>query len=127
MQKITLTPEFVSEYADKKQALISICNNAISFTNSAEKLLAVTPGISFSIEIDEEGKIYILDAVNGFKVANRQGRIYKAAAKGLRQFFQQYFKDKDSKNFKFEVGEFLEGRRMLTKVIDSKKKINNGK
>ncbi|MFZ4413204.1 MAG: hypothetical protein ACOYOV_08995 [Bacteroidales bacterium] len=115
MTKIIITPAFVNDYKTAKDpSILTITRTGIFFSKSAGILLALKDKSAFVLEY-EDGKIYYADASHGFTVVSESGKhkLCKAYSSTLLEYLKDSYKSKDAKIFKYELGEFLEGRREL--------------
>jgi len=114
--KIEITPQIIEAFNEEgKPALVTIGIKGIMFSKIAEKLLALKPGNSFLLEF-EDGSLFYKESVNGFKLTQTgKYQVLTSNATNVGKYIDRFFK-KGVKNFRFEIGEFKEGRRKLTMV-----------
>lgn len=123
MKTTLITPEFVREnFGPQENPIISISKMNIYFNRTATKLLALKKGDTFQFEIQEDGKtrLFYKDSPSGFKITTISEKglaqlINKEYAMPLHTCLNKYFKSA-GKSFRFELGEFKDGRRELVQI-----------
>jgi len=114
--KIEISPERVTEFNDKgKPGIVTIGKKNIFFNAIACKMLTLSQSCKFLLEF-EDGQLYYKDATHGFEC--RQSGKYKllgAISLGIQPYLNQFMK-KEATTFKFEIGEFKDGRRKLNLI-----------
>ena len=118
MKEITLTPEVLSAFVEKDTpSTVTVSNHGFNFNKSAAIKLALKPKQQFLIAF-YDGKIFYSDVPSGgFNIGSPIGKagLLSASASKVKMFFEKQLNLK-AKNFKFEIGEFKEGRRELISV-----------
>ena len=116
--KIEITPEAVLTFKEQSMpSTISISKTNICFNATAKKLLQLQKGSGFILEF-EDGLLYYKDSNKGFKISGETDKMITVAVPAIGQFLDQFMK-KGLKTKRFTIGEFKEGKRVLT-LMDAK-------
>lgn len=111
--KIEITPEIVTEFNQNgKPPVIVIGNKNIVFNPPAIKMLALKSGSCFLLEF-EDGNLYYKDAGSGFKLSISGKGVLMKNQSGIGKYIEAFFK-KGLLTYRFSIGEFQNGRRLLT-------------
>lgn len=121
--KTVITPQFLAPY-DNNNLVMQVSHSRISFTKTLTTMLDLKQGSRFVLE-EESNKLFyrdIMSSAPGFQIqqVNAKGGAM-TKSHGFKKYLEKLLK-KQQWNFRFEVGEFKEGRRELT-LIATKKKI----
>lgn len=113
MKELIITPELAKEAEIKnKPAVVVISRMNVLFNHSAVKLLALKKGVQFQI-IVKDNSIFYRDVVkDGFEISLIDKKGASCITKGLHILLNEYFQ-KNDKSYRFELGEFKEGFRIL--------------
>lgn len=114
--KVEITPKIIEAFNQEgKPAIVTIGARGETFNKIAENVLAMKNGTSFLLDF-EDGIFFYKESAQGFQV--RQSGKYKisqAIIPNLALYIDRFIKS-GKKTFRFEIGEFKEGRRKLTMV-----------
>ena len=110
--KIEINPSILEDFNQKNRpATLTIGKFNICFNVNAKKILALEKGKSFKLEF-EDGHLYYRDSKDGFTLTSETPKMLTCACAGIGKYIASLFK-MDTHQFKFTVGEFIEGRREL--------------
>jgi hypothetical protein len=112
--KIEITPKAVELFNEEgKPAIMTIGNKGITFNKIAERQLALKPEASFLLDFDE-GILFYKESTEGFKIhLTGKYQLPSSTVQNCAKYIDKFFK-KNINTFRFEIGEFKEGRRKLT-------------
>lgn len=114
--KIEITPKVIEAFNEEgKPAIVTIGSKGIMFNKIAERLLALNPEATFLLDF-EDGSMYYKESTEGFKL-NTSGKynLLSAQVPNCGKYIDKFFK-KGLAVYRFEVGEFKDGRRKLSLV-----------
>lgn len=111
--KIEITPEAVLIFKEQSQpSTVSISKTNICFNASAKKLLQLQKGTGFILEF-EDGQLFYKDSNKGFNIDNDIQKMVSVQVPGIGLYLDTFMK-KGLKTKRFTIGEFKEGKRLLT-------------
>lgn len=113
--KIEITPKIVEQFNEEgRPAICSIGGKNICFNKPAQLMLGMDVGSLFLLEF-EDGNLYYKDTTTGFKLTSKGKNVLMVNVTGIGNYIEKFFK-KSLKVYRFEVGEFKDGRRKLALV-----------
>jgi hypothetical protein len=116
MKELLITPELCSEIEQRnKPALLIISKMNVTFNVSAVMRLALKEKIKFQLLLKDGKLFYKEDPNHGFEIKKISHKGANFINKGLHILLCENFK-KNDKSFRFVIGDFNEGLRMLTPI-----------
>lgn len=112
--KIEITPKAVELFNEEgKPAIMTVGNKGITFNKVAERQLSLKPNSTFLLEF-EDGIFSYKESTEGFTVhLTGKYQLPSSTIQNCAKYIDKFFK-KSFNTFRFEIGEFKEGRRKLT-------------
>jgi len=116
--KIEITPEAVQTFRELNlPSTITISKVLICFNSVAKKQLSLQKGSCFAFEFSD-GLLYYKDSNTGFKITGDTTIMLTSSVSGIGAYIDTFIK-KGPAAKKFKIGEFKDGKRLLT-LIESK-------
>lgn len=116
--ELLITPESVKDYTYLgRKRTVTISKTMISFNKAAVIALSRKKGDTFALKLIDN-KLYYVDSNDGFTIQGitKPGSL-NAYTSGLLPFLKkQGIIDPGASNQKFELGEFKDGRRLLSLI-----------
>jgi len=112
--KIEITPKVVELFNEEgKPAIMTVGNKGITFNKIAERQLSLKPVSNFLLEF-EDGILSYKESVDGFTIhLTGKYQLPSSTVQSLAKYIDKFFK-KNVNTFRFEIGEFKDGKRKLT-------------
>lgn len=113
--KIKIDPQSLSSYRDSLVPMtITVHKNGLFLNSKAVKLLEVKIGDSVTLEF-EDSMMFLVKSPDGFRTSSEMKGGLLAMAPGLNRYIDTFI-GKSYSSFKFRIGEFKDGRHMLSLI-----------
>lgn len=112
--KIEINPKTLQDFNELNlPATVTFSKSNIVFNNVAKKKLSIAKDSCFQLEIIDGNLYYKDSATGGFKITQETPKMLTLAASGIGALLDSHLHC-GTKTNKFLVGEFKEGKRLLT-------------
>lgn len=121
MKDLIITPKLAQEVEQRnKPAILTISKMNVVFNDVATTRLALKVGVKFQLIIKDGNLNYKDVAENGFEIKSVKMKGASFVNKGLFAVLSENVRKQDV-SFRFEIGEFSEGMRLLTEIAPKAK------